>query len=136
MPLSRSARTVKLAVHSINCGIMNSPTGTAKNKKPKGNIRRRAMRQPSTAGTRLTSRAMKASCVTAWMEARSPSTQANSAAATSGQALSAGWGVRASTAWRRRHTKYSAMGGTKKAWAKVSERDQMATIAKPVSRYR
>ena len=42
---------MKLAVHSISCGTMNSPTGTAKNRNASGNTRTRVTALPRTVRT-------------------------------------------------------------------------------------
>src|SRR5665811_664308 len=136
MPLRRNAHMVKLAVHSINWGMTNSPIGTAKNKKPKGKMISRVIGKPNTAGTASTSNVTSASWVTALMAAKSPNNQTNAAQATTNRTLNKGCGVWAARRLRCLQTSQSEMGGTRKAWVKVSDRAQMVTMAMPVSWYK
>ena len=134
MPLRRSAITVKSAVQPISVGSKNSPTGAEKNRNSSGNSTTQATRKPSTAGTASTTIATKANWVTELTATSSPSSQTSAAAANAGSTQAAGCGTCCASAWRCRQISHSEIGGTRKAWAKVSERVQISTIAAPVSR--
>ena len=127
---------VKYAVQSINWGNMKSPIGTAKNMNAKGKKIARATCSPNTAGTANTSSAVKANWVTELTATRSPSSHIKASPATGSKSMGAGRGTSNARSCRRRQISHSAIGGTTKPWAKVSERYQMVTMAKPVSRYR
>ena len=89
--MARRAVTVKSAVQSMSVGTMNSPNGTAKNKKPNGNASLRATRQPATAGTT----AMIINTIAKWVTtpacAMTPSSQRNPAPASAISPATDGW---------------------------------------------
>jgi exosortase/archaeosortase family protein len=115
-------------------GTMNSPTGTAKNRNSSGKVSSRATAQPNTAGTASTTRHTSANWVAAFTLASSPSSHRPQTAAIGSSSSGIGWrGICASRS-RRRQISHSVIGGTRKAWVKVSLRVQMPTIAVAVSR--
>ena len=136
MPLIRRAVTVKLAVHSINWGMRNSPNGTEKNKKPKGNKRSRVTSTPMTAGTAATSMPMNANWVMAFTEANSPTSHTRAKQATTPPIQSTGCGDNFESATRFVQTSQTARGGTKNAWVNVPDLDQMLTMPSAVLRYK
>jgi hypothetical protein len=77
----------------------------------------------------------KANCDTASTLASSPSNQAAPATSPAQMPSSEGaigtWSMKC----RRRHTSQAEIGAITKPWAKVSERSQMPTMARKVSRY-
>ncbi|MDG0836043.1 hypothetical protein EXH51_25285 [Pelomonas saccharophila] len=132
-PVARSATTVKSAVRSTSQGVMKSPKGTAKNRKPSGKAMRRAASVPSSAGTMTTSMPTSVNCVAEFAAARSPTSHNRPSGSISHSQRGAGCGTSTTRSARRRQTSQAEIGGTTQAWAKVSERFQMKTMAAPVS---
>jgi len=110
------------------------PIGTAKNKKPSGKTINRVADTPMTSGTASTNMATKASWVTAFTAAKSPSSQMKAKTASGMANHGAGWGMTRASAACLSQISQRAIGGTRKAWLKVSDRCQMLTIAHAVSR--
>ena len=135
MPVSRRPATSACAVQCIKVGVKNSPIGTAKNANASGKVKARATRQPSTKGTAATTMAVMANWVADATLTRWPShhSSARPAMGSNIQGIARGW-MAASSA-RLRQINQATMGGTMKAWVKVSDRYQISTIATAVSRY-
>ena len=102
--------------------------GTQKNRKASGKMISRATWRPNMAGTLSTIIVTRASWVAAFTATRSPSNHSRAAPAIGIRTQGSGTGrMRASNA-RRRQISQALIGGTRKAWAKVSERAQVATM--------
>ena len=111
---------------------MNSPIGTAKNRKANGKARVAVTRQPSTRGTHDTIMAANAVWVAAATLTRSPNHHSKAAPTIGNSAQADGEGCSGASSPRLRQISQATMGGTTNAWVKVSERIQMWTIAAPV----
>ncbi len=75
MPVSRSSSTVKVAVNSIMGWTSGSPTGTAKNRKPRGKISWRVTSLPSEAHTAAMTMPTSPNCATTMTSATWPASQ-------------------------------------------------------------
>jgi hypothetical protein len=108
---------VKSAVASISGSSMKSPKGTAKNRKPSGNIMARATPMPRTAGTLSTTSATKANCEAALTTTRSARNHTAAAPAIPSRAHPLGRGSSEASCSRRRQASHSEIGTTSTPWA-------------------